>query len=213
LTFAVFSNAQIVKIQGGTSISSLNWQDKVSSIYQMPAPSYYDDNLIGYSIYAGIDYLDKKYFNLSSNIGLIRKGGKRDIQRYNDHYNPSTGIDTQKPALDYLSINTTIDFKYPVRETIAPFISFGPRFDYLFSSSEHFDTFEEVGVLKKTSLGLILGGGVKYDVSKLQFGLRADYYLDFKKVADWSAEDFPGNGGQISAKTFTISLSIGYRLK
>lgn len=142
---------------------------------------------------------------------MVRKGGKDEIQ-LTDIYGESMGLVTEKPTLDYLSINTTIDLKYRIKETVSPFISFGPRFDYLVSSSKHFDSLKEIDELKSTSIGIILGGGLKYDISNLQFGLRADYYLDFTKVTDWTIEN-TGYGGEVTVNTFTINLTIGYRLK
>lgn len=207
LTFAILLNGQTIKIQGGTSISTLDW--KLKGINVDP---FYNETLIGYSVFAGLDYFDKQYFNLSSNIGMIRKGGKDEIV-LTDQSGELTGqAITEKPTLDYLSINTMIDLKYRIKETVSPFISFGPRFDYLVSSSKQFDSLEEIDELKSTSFGLILGGGLKYDISNLQFGLRADYYLDFTKVADWTIEN-TGNGGEVTVNTITINLTIGYRLK
>lgn len=63
LTFAILTNGQMIKIQGGTSISKLDWQLKGVDI-----GPFYNEAMIGYSIFAGLDYLDKQYFNLSSNI-------------------------------------------------------------------------------------------------------------------------------------------------
>jgi hypothetical protein len=201
LTIAIFAHGQIVKFQGGTSISKLDWRLNDNA-------SLFDKPLIGYSIFAGIDYFDKQYFNLSSNVGMLRKGGKSDIIVM-DQYGIPTG-ETLTSILDYVSVNTTIDFKYPIQENFSPFMSFGPRFDYLLHKSKNLD---EVGDnLKNTSIGLLLGGGIKYDISNLQFGLRADYYLDFAKIASWSAENNRARG-EISGNTFTINLTVGYKLK
>ena len=212
LTVAIFANGQIVKIQGGTSISKLNW-DLLSVGAHLP----YNETLIGYSIFAGVDYFNKQFFNLSSNIGMIRKGGQEELQ-LNDPSGSYLRTITEKATLDYLSINTTIDLKYPIKETISPFISVGPRFEYLLSNSKHFDILDD-GSLNSVSIGLILGAGVKYDISNLQLGLRADYYLDFTKIADWTIQ-YGGYGIEnstkrvgISANTFTVNLTVGYRLK
>ena len=205
LTITIFANGQIVKVQGGISISKLDW--RVSTFNG----GLYDKTLIGYSLFAGIDYFDKQYFNLSSNIGMVRKGGKDEVQ-YFDQFGSPLGTLIVKPTLDYLSINTTIDFKYRIKKTIIPFIGLGPRFDYLLNASRHFDGLKELDELKSISIGLILGGGLKYEISNLQFGLRADYYLDFTKIANWTIED-SGVEGKVSVNTFTINLSIGYRLK
>jgi len=207
LTITILTNGQTIKIQGGTSISNLNWE-----LMGVNVDPIYEETLIGYSFFAGIDYFDKQYFNLSSNIGMIRKGGKDEVQ-LTDISGALTGQTiTEKATLNYLSLNTTIDFKYSIKETVTPFISFGPRFDYLLSSSEHFDGLEEIDKLKNTSIGLILGGGLKYDISNIQFGLRADYYLDFAKVAEWKIEN-TGNDGEVTVNTFTVNITIGYKLK
>jgi len=195
LTFAILLNGQTLKIQGGTSISKLEWQN---------ANQLYNKKLIGYSVFAGLDYFEKQYFNLSSNIGLIRKGGEYDI-----HFD-SDEVVSEKPILDYLSINTTIDFKYPIKEKFAPFISVGPRVDFLISS-KNIDVLEGIGELNSTELGLILGGGIKYDISNIQLGLRADYYLDFTNVGDWSSER-TGNSGEVTVNTFAVNLTIGFKL-
>jgi hypothetical protein len=70
---------------------------------------------------------------------------------------------------------------------------------------------EHSNELKNTLFGLILGGGVKYDISNLQLGLRADYYFDFTKIADYKNEE-TGIRGETTVNTFTINLIVGYRL-
>ena len=207
LIIVILTNGQTLKIQTGTSFSKLDWQLKGVNIDPI-----YDETLIGYSVFAGVDYYDKQYFNLSSNIGMVRKGGKNEIQLTFADGELTNETFTEKPTLDYLSINTMIDIKYRIKEKVAPFLSLGPRVDFLIKSSKDFDVLEELDGLKKYSIGLLMGGGLKYDFSNLQVGLRADYYLDFTKVADWTIES-TGNGGEVTVNTFTINLTIGYRLK
>ena len=196
LIIAILTHAQTIKIQGGPSFSKLNWG----------SPSLYDKTLTGYSVFAGIDYLNSKYFNLSSNIGMIRKGGKSEIN-ISVPLLPATII--EKPTLDYISINTTIDLKYPIKK-MSPFISCGPRFDHLIKSSSQFGGLKALNVLENKSIGLLLGGGVKFDFSKIQLGLRADYYLNFTKIAERT--DSFGNSQKVTVNTYTIDLMIGYRI-
>ena len=207
MTIAILSNGQIIKIQAGTSISNLDWKYKGINVDPI-----YKETLIGYSFFAGMDYFDKQYFNLSSNIGMLRKGGKDEIPLIDQNGELTGQTITVKPTLDYLSINTTVDLKYPIKENVFPFICFGPRLDYLFNNSNHFDGLKELNELRNTSIGLILGGGLKYDISNIQFGFRADYYLNFTKVADWTYQK-TGISEEINANTFTINLTIGYKLK
>lgn len=204
LILSNLSFGQIIKIQTGATLSKFDW--KIGNLDLEP----FNETLIGYSVFAGMDYFEKKFFNLSSNLGFIRKGGKGKIT-----FTTATGepIDekSEKAKLGYFTVNTTLDLKYPIKDKITPFISVGPRFDYLASYSKVFDGLNEIDELKKYNIGLILGGGIKYDLSKIQIGLRADYYLNFEKVADWPLQT--GNlGGEINDRTITLNLIIGYRL-
>jgi len=200
------SFGQMVKIQAGPSFSELDWKINGTTV-----GSLYNKTLVGYSVFAGIDYLDKKDWNLSSNIGLLRKGGKQEFQLTNTDGMPTGKSIIEKAAIDYLSINTMIDLKYTIHETFCPFVSFGPQFGYIVGASKEFDGLKKNNWLHKTSYGLLLGGGLKYTISKIQMGLRADYYYDFTKVADWTTKVLNG-GGTITSKTTSISLIIGYKL-
>jgi len=116
-------------------------------------------------------------------------------------------------TLDYLSINTTFDLKYPIKEIVTPFICIGPHFDYLLIVGDSFASIKE---LKNTSIGLIIGSGLKYSISNFQIGLRADYYFDFTKIAKWESEfetEYPRYGGEITAKIFSINLFVGLKIK
>ncbi len=204
LSIAIITNGQTLNIQGGTSISKLDWKIGTQDIEP------FKQILIGYSVFAGIDYFDKTYFNLSSNLGFIRKGGKGTFTITNQLGEPIDEF-TQKVKLDYVTVNTTFDIKYPIRNKIIPFISVGPRIDYLINYSKEIDGLNDINALEKYNIGLILGGGIKYNFSKIQIGLRADYYLNFNKIADWPAEI--GNlGGSVKDKTMSINLIFVYNI-
>jgi len=204
---SILTFGQTIKLQTGISLSQLDW--KYTGISVDPI---YKETFIGYSVLAGIDYLESKYFNLSGNLGVLRKGGKGEIQLVNQSGEITGQTITNTPTLDYLLLNTTIEIKYPIKERISPFISVGPQFEYLLNNSEQFDGLKKTNELHSTSIGLLLGGGVTYDLQKIQLGLRADYLVNFTKVADWTNEQ-TGIGGEIALKTFTTHLIIGYKLK
>lgn len=206
LTFTSLAFGQTIKFQAGTTISKMNWELKGVKV-----DPFYPETLVSYSVLAGIDYLEKKYFNLSSNLGFLRKGGKGEMVLTDENGVPTGEKIIEKPALDYLSINTLFEIKYPIKETFVPFIGAGPRIDYIINSSYHFDGLKEIDELNNVAAGLILGGGLKYELEKLQFGLRADYYLDFTKIADWYIEETMVEG-VIEINAFTINLTFGYKL-
>jgi opacity protein-like surface antigen len=188
LLVAVLSFGQAIKIQSGVSISNIDIQTSGTS----DNLTQDSKRLVGYSFFVGMDYLRHKNFNLSSNIGMLRKGGQALLY---SNWGYGQGI---KATLDYLSLNTTCDFQFPIEDKITPFVSFGPRVDVLLNP---------IGEYNKLNYGLLLGGGLKYDLSnKLQLGLRADYYLNFKDISK------TGQARTVSDKTFTTNLVLGYRL-
>ncbi len=203
--FVALAHAQTFNVQAGTSISKLNWE-----LSTLNTKSIYNKTLLSYSVLMGVNYIDKKYFNLSSNIGLIKRGGKAD--RYlNDSDGKLTGeVITEKPALDYLTFNSTIDLKYPLNEKLVSFISCGPRVDYLLNNSNHFDPLKSMNELEDITLGVILGGGIRYTRQNMEYGVRVDYYADLNSPAEWTVENV---NGKVSLNTLTVNCTVGYRLK
>jgi len=207
LTLLITGNifSQTLKIQTGTSLSKLDWQINTIGF------EYLNETLVGFSIFGGIEYLNKDYFNLSTNIGYLVKGGKDEY----DFVNLTSEIlmrKEKKVKLNYITLNTLLDFKYPINDKIIPFVSIGPRIDYLLSYSDVLDKLDEINELDKLSFGLSVGAGVRYQLSKVRFGIRTDYYVNFNEIAEWPSQS--GNlGGKISDKTLLINLSIGYVLK
>jgi len=188
LLIAGLSFGQTLKIQSGVSISTIDMQTSGSSTNLTKE----NKRLVAYSFFVGMDYLQHKNFNLSSNIGVLRKGGQSMLYT---NWGYGEGISA---SLDYLSLNTTCDFQFPIEDKITPFISFGPRVDVLLNPISEYNSL---------NYGLLFGGGLKYDINKkLQLGLRADYYLNFKDISK------TGQARTVSDKTFTTNLVLGYRL-
>ncbi len=204
LLFSGITFGQTLKIQTGVSISKLDW------LISENGTRYFDETLIGNTFFVGVEYLEKKHLNLSSNIGYLRKGGKDNIV-FTDINGITRENNTEKAKLDYFSINTTIDFKYPINEKIIPFVSIGPRIDYLVGYPDVLEGINEMNELNKVNYGFILGGGLRYKFEKIRIGLRADYYLNFNKIAEWPAQT-NNLGGKINDKTLLINLSVGYKL-
>ena len=190
LLISSFSFGQLVKIQSGISISNLDW--KLGS-YDW---KYDNEKLIGYSFSVGLDYLDKKYYNLSSNITMLKKGGKVTATAEN------VSDRILQVNMDYLSFNTIFELTYPLRDKISPFISYGPRLDMLLNELYSTNYY-------KYSYGLLFGGGFKYDINMIQIGFRVDYYLNFNEINKPITHVF----GVIHDKTLTCNMTVGYRLK
>jgi hypothetical protein len=60
-------------------------------------------------------------------------------------------------------------------------------------------------------MGIIMGAGLKYKILNFQLGAYADYFYNFKEIAKWTIESTAINGN-IKVSSFTIMLSIGYKI-
>ena len=199
------SQGQVFKIQAGTSLSSLDW-NIITNNYKIPG-----NRIVGQSIFFGFDYAEKRSFNLSRNIGSIRKGSRQKgfiidsfgnvIERKNIPF-----------ALDYLTLNTTLDLKYPIKDKVVPFISIGPRIDYIISTSDNFKALKDMDELNMFSCGINLGIGIKYQFSRFQIGMRGDYLYNFNKISDYY-NPIDLTGLKVSDNTFLLNTFLGYRLK
>lgn len=199
-----FFYGQTIHLQGGMSVSKLDWVVEYNNV---PTLSFFNTEVTGVNIYAGVDYLNSKYFNLSSNIGYIQKGGKEDNISFTDGSGNVLYSGSVTTRIDYISANTLAELKYPVAKTIVPFISAGPRVDYLVNYDKDFWG----SAIRQTSYGLLLGGGVKYVFDRIELGIRTDFYLNFIKVLNNRPDAY--TYAHVSDKTYTVNVSIGYRLK
>ena len=209
-----FTFGQVLKVQTGVSVSSLY----ARSEFQGDVLTKQYEPLLGHSIFLGLDYIVKKHYSLSSNVGVVRKGSTEKYFRVNES---GEWVDaTRKETLDYFSINAVADLKYPIKEKIIPYVSIGPRVDFLLDN-EYGSEFLIGGVFTKRDFlnsynyGLLLGGGVNYIFPKFDIGLRGDYYLNARDVIN-SPERAANNGHYSSYdandKTFTIHMVVGVKI-
>ena len=207
LFFICHSQAQTLKIQTGASFNNLNWSLKNIGVSNM-----YNKLFAGYSFFLGVDYLEHKRYNLSSNVGLLQKGGADEFPEVNSNGDLTGNMVQDRASLNYISFNTCIDYKLMYNKDRQQFISIGPRVDYLYRHNKGFNSIDEIDALKSISTGLIIGTGTKFNLKNFQVGLRADCYINFNKVADWAPSQ-NNTGGQIKSNTVTLNLSVGYILK
>jgi hypothetical protein len=198
------SYGQIIRIQAGPTVSNLDWS--VENII----PRGENQVLVGNSVFLGYDYLPSRHFNLSSNIGYLRKGDISEITYINDE-GQAFELPSLKVVFDYFSLNTQAEVNFPFKKRIIPFISAGPRIEYLYSYTKDFSFIEELDDLPTFYYGLNLGGGIKYDLPRWQVGLRSEYYVNLTNIAEWVSSDV--GKGWINDQTFLINLSVGYKLK
>ena len=204
-------HSQTIFLKFGPSFSKLTWSETTNNT----KPD--EKGIIGFNVIGGVNYLNFKYFNLSSGIGFIRKGG---IEHWfisgND---PTYRTDTAK--LNFLTINTTFNLKVPIIKIIEPFIFVGPRLDYLFSYSENevfIKDYDDAKKLNKVIYGILLGGGINFRVKRFQLGIDFDYYLNINKLIDYHLTYYTNDSvgwreltNKIYDNTFTVNAMIGYK--
>ncbi|MFC2110841.1 outer membrane beta-barrel protein [Bacteroidota bacterium] len=198
-----FSLGQTLYFQSGLSISK--FQNNDGAMYLED----YTESLIGPSVLMGIEYLNKKHFHLSSNLGFIRKGGK-GIFTWSGHSDPNLTNLNEKITIDYVTINTALELKHNITKKIIPFLSFGVRYDYLIDLSINYD-YLLVDEINYFSYGIITGGGLKFNFKKLLLGIRCDYYLNFNGLSDYPVEHYGGDHKALSDKTFSLNVILGYK--
>lgn len=117
-------------------------------------------------------------------------------------------------------MNTVLDLKYPVSEKMTPYVSVGPRVDFLLDDdygSELMidDGFRKSDFLNSYNYGLLLGGGMTYNLSKFSIGLRGDYYLNARDVVN-SPERATSKGHysshDVKDKTFTVNMLLRFNI-
>ena len=196
---------QSLQIQSGASVSFLDWQYKEASF-----DLGYDQPLITPDILIGINYISTRHFNLSTNIGFISKGGR--VGENNEIPGIARDADNMVSKINYFSWNALVEFKYPLNEEWSPFISVGPRIDYVLDVKGEIEGVDEIGAIKSKMRGFILGAGIIYKKDITSYGLRLDYYINRDQIADWPASQ-TNFGGNISDNTFTLNLFFAYDIK
>ena len=98
LCIAVEGNAQVITLENGFGITSMRTKKACTN------------KVYPYQMSLGYQYLDKGWYNLSSNIGYIRRGGQVKIP-YNSVTGEEWGRVTEKDKLHYLTLSTTFDIK------------------------------------------------------------------------------------------------------
>jgi hypothetical protein len=202
------SNGQTIFLRFGPSFSILTW--KSSANESKPIPKFN----IGLDAMAGVNYLNFKYFNLSSAIGYIQKGGSETITK--DNYEFFTTKTTQFTSrLNFFTLNTTFNFKIPIKGFVEPNIFAGPRIDYLFSYNKD-AIFNQLSYYKlnKVIYGILCGGGINFNIKRFQLGLVLDYYLNINKLVDChmiSSIGYDSGTIKIYDNTFTLNALIGFK--
>jgi hypothetical protein len=192
LCFAARAQVQTIRLENGIAFTSLKGNGGFSVGVMRP-----------YQAALGMSYLDRGWFNLSSQAGYIRKGGKEKVLIYDDPSAPANHIYMRMGA-DYVSVNTTFQLKRSVRNETY-YVGAGPRVD--FKVNDVFSFTDDALKSKPVLYGLKCEAGFDYTIHKLLLGLNFSYLPAFNKQID------PGYELTLRDRTFTLGFVVGYLLK
>ncbi|MCD8194011.1 MAG: hypothetical protein LUD74_05600 [Tannerellaceae bacterium] len=193
----VFTNAQIITIENGFSFAK--------------APNLFEKFTHPYQMSAGIEYMDKGWYNLTSNIGFLKKGGEDKLS-----YGEIFDAESYKWWLTarYLTLNTTFDMKAYTYDDFILYFAVGPRVDILLKATDYLKLPEapriqssSISGLNSVMWGLKCGIGVKKQVGNLQLGLNAAWLPSFNRMYSTKVE-----GIHMKDRTFSVGVSMGYIL-
>jgi hypothetical protein len=159
------------------------------------------NNNSNYSTSIGIDYLQKKWFCLSSQIGYARIGGREA----NDGLVGTSNFKISENS-DYVHVNTTIRVTTQRRE-LNFFAGVGPYFNLLVSSNNFKSDFYKNGYQFKEIYG---GGktevGISRNINKIRISVVGSYMFNLSPSA---STDFI----TLNNKTYSTMLSLGYMIR
>ena len=180
-----FMFSQVIKFSNGVLISTTTNQKK----------TFMNESVASYTASIGVEYLEHKYFYLSSEIGYVQLGGK-ESDAYIDAVHASVC-----EKWNYLQLNTTFRVKYPINHTHF-YLGLGPKLDMLLDSQRFKSSFlADLPGLNRATVGAKTEVGVAYDFSKVRIGLNYSYSFNFMPVARG-----------LYNHNHAVMLSIGYRL-
>ncbi|MGA3014478.1 MAG: porin family protein [Bacteroidales bacterium] len=225
LLFPVCISAQDLHLAIGPSFSLLKYTSTYTILSTIDNKSF-----TGFNVMAGVDYLKLKYFNLSSELGFIQKGGKDSVMATDaEGYGIARMWCTTK--LNFLTVNSTANLRIPFKGYIYPYAFLGPRLDYLTGYTENVDLvsqFDAVKKLNKLIYGVIIGAGIDFKVKKFLLSIVFDYYFNLDRLVYYHYELPPDCCSKsdksvnitsddifykLIDRTFTINARIGYIFK
>lgn len=183
--------AQTLNVQAGVSISKLMGPSNIE---------FYSTHITSPMVGLGLQYFEKKYIDLSTNVDYLRKGGY-EPNAYTDGAGNPHGANF---TLDYISVNTLAEPKIPLDQHLGLFIAIGPHLDFLVHHQDSNVVFH-AQPLEKTAFGLTIGGGFHYTISRLRFTGQFGYISNVHQI-------YTDQTNNIYDRTITITFSVGYKI-
>lgn len=198
--------SQTLRLNLGPSVSKLDWLYYDGQISE----KYYENPRLGYLLSAGLEYLEHKYFSVSSDILMYSCGGKNSSEVKTD---PFRNLGPEKISASYLALGSAFNFN-PINNKFKVQLSVGPRIEYMIIGSKKapYDIIDYSHGLNKFNYGITGGLGLYYDLNKYIVGVNAQYLYKVKKLAE---EPTYYNLFAVDAteQVMVFGFSFGYRFK
>ena len=191
---SVFSQTT-VRIGVGATVSSMTANLKYDIL---------NDRIVTFNLSAATDYLQRKYFYLSSEFKYLRMGGDdRELYFLNSHGEQQKGL-SDPESWNYLQLNTKFRARLPLGN-YAIYVGVGPHINLLVGD-RRFTNIPDVfdGQARRFFWGEIFEAGVTYIYNTVLFDLNASYQLNNCSIARTSLYTFDSRG------VWGINVSAGY---
>ena len=192
LLISVSVEAQVsrVKMEGGVGFSSMHGMDLFNEAVH---PFYFT---------VGAEYLDRDWFHLSSNVGVVRKGGKDDLRISMDEEADWSLMGT------FLTLNTLFDVKKVSYDGYTFYAGAGPVVNIKVGRSEEISSkLHDVSTgfdFNPVHLGVRCELGVKKDFKRTALGLVASYQT--------ALTSYVKNFSDLRDRTFTLGVTLDFML-
>ncbi len=180
--------AQVIKMENGVTLASMTRSEY----------DFFTHAATGYTGRLGIDWLEHRWFYLSSEVGYMATGGMDHIDIMAEHGIEENAIDWHYRR-DNLHFNTTFRFKLAYYDFHA-YLGVGPKVDIPLGSSLNEELFD-----KSVMFGIKTEVGCAYDFSHLRLGINLAYLPDLTKQTVPVLQQTRNN-------IFSIGISVGYIL-
>ena len=198
--------SQTLHLNPGSSVSKLDWLYYDGQISE----KYYENPRLGYSLSVGLEYIEHKYFSVSSDVLIYNCGGENSSEVKTD---PFRLMGPEKISVSYLALGSAFNFN-PINNKFKVQLSIGPRIEYMIygSKKEPYKWIDNSKGLNKFNYGVTAGAGLYYDIKKYIVGINAQYLYRIKKLAEVQAT-YDSPGVDATEQVIIFGFSFGYRLK
>jgi hypothetical protein len=205
-TLANGQTIQSIGLKNGLSIATQTWQ------YESIAKTLEQEYRQGlYSAFT-LDFLQSKYFNITTDIGYCQKGAK-DKTLNTSAANPE-GDGTYKyldTKFNYFMFSPLFKAKYQINHWTS-YALIGFRLDYQLSYQSDFNLKIIDKEFNKTIWGLTSGAGLEYKLKKIGINTEFQYQSDLTKLMN-TKPSATNVGLEINNQAFIICLGVRYYLQ